>query len=510
MRSPNGILRSPKGGKKVPVNSNSFPLADFQFPFFERNPAAPSDAQVPKSATGFRFVHGRLKISQSLVGQTVSRFGPGIGLAPFADGMMINGAFSMNDNPVQEAMNGEVITEDGSQGGDFSALLFLILATPAAQNLQVQDAEGSLTAVSSGGGSNVNSTSTGSADLYDASDHVFSLLINSVDLGSVDVALGNTSAFVGSANTQAMPDMTMKGEAHRDANHSTNNKNGLEISALETGVDDAGTSLTKLDMSTGVEVRQGNHNNIELRDAHALLRGLPAYAKDNLVQTKSPSEPHDRALSETILSSGETRSADPNQGEQGMFFQRGDHEPSDEGMHGPFETAQHSNTMFHVARLTDSPPSAARGAEPAQWRPVIEQVAGEINGRVHIGKTDAIIQLDPPELGKLKIDIHLEGDRLEARIFTETQESRRLIETHLPELRQALGQNRLEHVDVRVESGSWGSARGDGHQGPRQDGNGGRQSANDFGATARGGNDERELVQRQATAQKPGRVSMWA
>ena len=113
-------------------------------------------------------------------------------------------------------------------------------------------------------------------------------------------------------------------------NHATNDKNGLEISALETGVDDAGTSLTKLDMSTGAEVRQGNHNNIELRDAHALLRGFPAYAKDNLVQTKSASAPHDHALSETILSSGETRSADPNQGEQGMFFQHGDHEPSHE------------------------------------------------------------------------------------------------------------------------------------------------------------------------------------
>jgi len=507
MRSPNGISSSLKAGKKVPVSSNSFPLSDFQFPFFEPKPAAPSDAQVPKSATGFRFVRGGLKISQSPVDQTISRFGPGIGLAPFAGGMMINGSFSINDNPVQEAMNGEVINEDGAQGGDFSALLFLILATPAAQDTQVKhDAEGYLTAVSSDGSSSANTTSTESADLYDASYHVVNFLMKSVDPGSVDVALGNTSAAVGSANTRPVADMMMKGETHRDANHATNDKNGLEISALETGVDDAGTSLTKLDMSTGAEVRQGNHNNIERHGAHALLHGFPAYAKDDLVQTKSASAPHDRALSETILSSGETRSADPNQGEQGMFFQHGEHEP----MQVPFETAQHSSTLFHVARLTDDAPSAARGAEPAPWRPVIEQVAGEINGRVHIGKTEAVIQLDPPELGKLKIDLHLEGDRLEARIFAETQESRRLIETHLPELRQALGENRLEHVDVRIESGSWGSARGDGHQGTQQEANGGRQSANDFGATARGGNDEREPIQRQPALREPGRVSMWA
>lgn len=390
-------------------------------------------------------------------------------------------------------MNGEVINEDGAQGDDFSALLFLILATPAAQGPPViDDAEGSLTAVSSDGGSIANSTSTQSADLYDANYHVGNLLMKSVDPRSVDVALGNTSAqmpamasaAVGSANTQTVADMAVKGETHRDQNHATNDKNGLEISALETGVDDAGTSLTELDMSTGAEVRQENHNNIELRDAHALLRGFPAYAKENLVQTKSESAPHDRALSETIHSSNETPSADTNQREQGMFFQHGDHEPSHERMQVLFETAQHSSTLFHVARLTDNAPSAARGAEPPQWRPVIEQVAGEINGRVHIGKTDAVIQLDLPELGKLKIELHLEGDKLEARIFAETQKSRRLIETHLPELRQALGENWLEHVDVRIDGGRWGSARG--------------------------GNEEREPIRRQTAAREPGRVSMWA
>lgn len=98
--------------------------------------------------------------------------------------MIINGSFSINDNPVQEAMNEEVINDDGAHGGDFSALLFLILATPAAQDPQVRDdAEGSLSAVSSDGGSSADSTSTESADLYDASYHVVNLLMISVDPG---------------------------------------------------------------------------------------------------------------------------------------------------------------------------------------------------------------------------------------------------------------------------------------------------------------------------------------
>lgn len=85
--------------------------------------------------------------------------------------------------------------------------------------------------------------------------------------------------------------MPAKGETHRDQNHATNDKNGREISALETGVGDAGTRLTKSAMSMGAEVRQGNHNNMELPDAHALLRGFPAYAKDNLVQQNLQARP---------------------------------------------------------------------------------------------------------------------------------------------------------------------------------------------------------------------------
>jgi flagellar hook-length control protein FliK len=161
--------------------------------------------------------------------------------------------------------------------------------------------------------------------------------------------------------------------------------------------------------------------------------------------------------------------------------------------------------------LTDKTATAAvREMEPARWRPLVEQVAGEINGHIRIGKQEAIMQLDPPELGKLRIDLHLDGDRLEARILAETPESRALIETHLPELRRILGENRVELVDVRIDSGSWSSAGGDGHGWPRQEANGGYQPTNDFGGVLGVGAEEREPERRQPEAHEPGRVSMWA
>jgi flagellar hook-length control protein FliK len=185
--------------------------------------------------------------------------------------------------------------------------------------------------------------------------------------------------------------------------------------------------------------------------------------------------------------------------------------PFSEPLQAPDEFAQHGGAPYNATNLTDKTATAAvREMEPARWRPLVEQVAGEINGHIRIGKQEAIMQLDPPELGKLRIDLHLDGDRLEARILAETPESRALIETHLPELRRILGENRVELVDVRIDSGSWSSAGGDGHGWPRQEANGGYQPTNDFGGVLGVGAEEREPERRQPEAHEPGRVSMWA
>jgi flagellar hook-length control protein FliK len=159
---------------------------------------------------------------------------------------------------------------------------------------------------------------------------------------------------------------------------------------------------------------------------------------------------------------------------------------------------------------TKTSKAAAREVEPGRWLPLVERVAGEINGHIRIGKKEAIMQIDPPELGRLRIDLRLDGDRLEARILAETAESRAIIETHLPELRRILGENRVELVNVRIDSGSWSGAGGEGHGWPRHEANGGHQPTNDFGGVLQGGAKERELGPGQPQAHDPGRVSMWA
>jgi hypothetical protein len=89
-------------------------------------------------------------------------------------------------------------------------------------------------------------------------------------------------------------------------------------------------------------------------------------------------------------------------------------------------------------------------------QPLVDAVISEINGRIHLGEREAVLQIDAPELGRLQIDIVLDGDQLTARILTESTEARLAVEGHLGELRRALDDSGLRLVDVQVGSEGWG------------------------------------------------------
>jgi flagellar hook-length control protein FliK len=128
-----------------------------------------------------------------------------------------------------------------------------------------------------------------------------------------------------------------------------------------------------------------------------------------------------------------------------------------------------------VSLLFSSIPGRAeervRAGDPAalaDWPRVVNRVAGEIISSVRHNKHEAFINLEPPELGGIKIAISLEGDRVHARISAEAHESGRLIENHVAELKQALQLQSLDLVDLRIDSGNWSGARSDQEQSFRQ------------------------------------------
>jgi hypothetical protein len=164
----------------------------------------------------------------------------------------------------------------------------------------------------------------------------------------------------------------------------------------------------------------------------------------------------------------------------------------------------------HFMRTTDHvTATSAREPQDRNWHPVIDRVVGEISGRIHIGKQEAVLQLDPAELGKVQIDLRMEGDKLAARILTETPESRALIEAHLPELRQALVENRVELVEIRVDSGSWDGQRGEGQK-SQQEAGAWLQTARASGEVRPGDAEKHERARPASVRLEPGRVSMWA
>jgi len=148
-------------------------------------------------------------------------------------------------------------------------------------------------------------------------------------------------------------------------------------------------------------------------------------------------------------------------------------------------------------------------AEPINWRPTVERLAGDIVSRVHIGAREAILQLDPPELGKIKIDLRMDGDKLLAHIAADSPEAQSLLKNHLPELHQALQSQQINLAEVRVWSGR--GAAGDFAQNFNQ-APGQRQPG---GWSAGGGaQGEHTAAQEPPRAQRfasgSGRVSVWA
>jgi len=146
---------------------------------------------------------------------------------------------------------------------------------------------------------------------------------------------------------------------------------------------------------------------------------------------------------------------------------------------------------------------------PTTWRPAIERLAEDMVSRLRVGQRDAVIQLDPPELGKIRIDLRMEGDKLHARIVTEAHGAQSLLENHLPELRQALQANQVDLADVRVWHGSGNGAGGELSQGFQQTPQGRQQGDWHGNGAASHGVIVADAPSHELSSSETGRVSVW-
>jgi flagellar hook-length control protein FliK len=137
--------------------------------------------------------------------------------------------------------------------------------------------------------------------------------------------------------------------------------------------------------------------------------------------------------------------------------------PTPQGAAG-LAPAQDANTETKATRTEareplPAPPENERAAE----------VMRQFRMQLHPGLKSAMIELAPAELGRIRIEMKLDGDQLRAVVRAEKPEALAALEEHLPELRSALEQQGLVADDLdlglgfdgghEAQTGSFGGAQ---------------------------------------------------
>lgn len=102
-----------------------------------------------------------------------------------------------------------------------------------------------------------------------------------------------------------------------------------------------------------------------------------------------------------------------------------------------------------TTRPTAKPEAPSRGNFDAN----MERILRSIHTRIREDQSTAILRLDPPELGKLRMQMDLRGSQLTLQVDAQTAEARRLLSENLDTLRRGLEAAgiQLERVELRVE-----------------------------------------------------------
>lgn len=158
----------------------------------------------------------------------------------------------------------------------------------------------------------------------------------------------------------------------------------------------------------------------------------------------------------------------------------------------PASRAQDPATRTPHSSARAEPRSDARAENDAEASP-FERLVRSM--RVQVGEkfSTARLRLHPPELGRLQVDVRVEGARAEVDVRTETQAAQELVAGRAEELRMALKQQGIDvqRIEVMVEERP-GAARFRGER-PRtgRDGHGfagnAATQAHPTARTARGG-----------------------
>ena len=116
--------------------------------------------------------------------------------------------------------------------------------------------------------------------------------------------------------------------------------------------------------------------------------------------------------------------------------------------------------MHSTAQPTPDAVEGAAHAASASPRAPVEQVAERVGLAHREGREEVSFRLDPPELGAVRIQAVLEGQRLTLHIRTEHEAARAALEQSMSQLKESLSQQGIVAGRVTIELGLDTSSRG--------------------------------------------------
>lgn len=152
---------------------------------------------------------------------------------------------------------------------------------------------------------------------------------------------------------------------------------------------------------------------------------------------------------------------------------RGNSQP-DQLPNASVQGVAHANSRSAVAEAATTAAgttSAATAETEAQFPPAVQQVRQAVIERVEAGGGEAVIRLDPPELGSVNIHVRITGEAVHVTVEADQSSAAQLLRQHAQDLSNLLGSHGLNLADVNVGLGN-GQANDPNASGDQQQGRG--------------------------------------
>lgn len=129
--------------------------------------------------------------------------------------------------------------------------------------------------------------------------------------------------------------------------------------------------------------------------------------------------------------------------------------PAGEGLESAFSSPGNQPTVRPAVLSATTPPPAEQPGLNAQY--LIDQISARIASGTRTSENHITLQLHPPTLGKVYVDLSLHDHQLRAVVFAENHHVKHVLEGSIDQLRAALEQHNIEVDKLTVDIGGQGN-----------------------------------------------------